>query len=109
MFTVFNGKNEVCHTATFFCGYKRKFSQMKLIFISAEIPNKDKDPILYEIVCKNMIHGPCGELNIRSPCINNGKCSKKYPYKLVKDTQTGDDGYPTYRRRSPDDGGYTAI
>jgi len=60
--------------------------------ISAEIPNKDRDPILYEIVCKNMIHGPCGELNIRSPCMNNGKCSKKYPRKLVKDTQTGDDG-----------------
>lgn len=77
--------------------------------ISAEIPNKDRDTILYEIVCKNMIYGPCGELNIRSPCMNNGKCSKKYPHKLVKDTQTGDDGYPTYRRRSPDDGGYTAI
>jgi hypothetical protein len=29
--TLLNGKNEVCHTATFFCGYKRKFSQMKLI------------------------------------------------------------------------------
>jgi hypothetical protein len=77
--------------------------------ISAKIPNKDRDPILNEIVCKNMIHGPCGELNIISPCMNNGKCSKKYPHKLVKDTQTGDDGYPTYRRRSPDDGGYTAI
>jgi hypothetical protein len=56
-----------------------------------------------------MIHGPRGELNIRSPCMNNRKCSKKYPHKLVKDTQTGDDGYPTYRRRLPDDGGYTAI
>lgn len=77
--------------------------------ISAEIPNKDRDPILYEIVYKNMIHGPCDELNIRSPCMNNGKCSKKYPRKLVKDTQTGDDGYPTYRRRSPDDGSFTAI
>jgi len=62
--------------------------------ISAEIPNKDKDHILYEIVCKNKIHGPCGELNIRSPYMNNGKCSKKYSRILVKDTQTGDDGYP---------------
>jgi len=41
--------------------------------------------------------------------MNNGKYSKKYPRKLVKDIQTGDDGYPTYRRRLPDDGGYTAI
>lgn len=39
---------------------------------------------------------PMRELNIRSPCMNNGKCSKKYPRKLIKDTHTGDDGYPTY-------------
>ncbi|KAF0745191.1 ATP-dependent DNA helicase [Aphis craccivora] len=105
-----NGKNEVCHTATFFCGYKTKIQPDEIDkIISAEIPNKDRYPILYEIVCKNMIHGPCGKLNIRSPFMNNGKCSKKYPHKLVKDTQTGDTSYTTYRRRSPDDGGYTAI
>jgi len=108
MFTVLNGKNEVCHTATILLWLQTKIQPDEIDkIISAEIPNKDRDPILYEIVFKNMIHGR--ELNIRSPCMNNGKCSKKYPRKLVKDTQTGDDGYPTYRRRSPDDGGYTAI
>jgi hypothetical protein len=35
----------------------------------------------------------------------NGKCSKKYPRPLVKDTMTGEDGYPTYRRRSVEDSG----
>jgi hypothetical protein len=29
-------------------------------FISAEIPNKDEDPELNEIVIRRMIHGPCG-------------------------------------------------
>jgi len=36
-------------------------------------------------------------------------CSKKYPKHFISKTQTGDDGYPTYRHRSPDNGGNTAI
>lgn len=55
-----------------------------------------------------MIHGPCGILNKNSPCMVNGFCSKRYPRSLLKDTQTGEDGYPQYRRRSTDDGGFTA-
>ncbi|KAG8239489.1 hypothetical protein J437_LFUL019012 [Ladona fulva] len=51
--------------------------------ISAALPNEEDDPILFEIICKNMIHGPC-------------------------ETQTGNDGYPLYRRRKPGQGGHTA-
>jgi hypothetical protein len=32
-------------------------------YISAKIPEKDKYPVLYDIVCKYMMHGPCGALN----------------------------------------------
>ena len=35
------------------------------------------------------------------------KCTKRYPRHLCNDTQTGDDGYPLYRRRGPEDGGTT--
>ena len=31
--------------------------------ISAEIPDENVDKGLYDIVVKNMIHGPCGALN----------------------------------------------
>ncbi|UYV67668.1 hypothetical protein LAZ67_5001525, partial [Cordylochernes scorpioides] len=77
--------------------------------ISAELPDPQEDPELYQIIKKYMIHGPCGAQNPHSPCIKDGKCTKKYPRDLVHDTQTGGDGYPLYRRRKPEDGGHTAT
>ncbi|XP_050339716.1 uncharacterized protein LOC126766058 [Bactrocera neohumeralis] len=77
--------------------------------ISAEIPYQAVDPDLFEIVKKNMIHGPCGPLNMNSPCMIDRKCSKRYPRPLTSDTITGNDGYPLYRRRSPNDNGHTAM
>ncbi|GBM62165.1 hypothetical protein AVEN_199323-1 [Araneus ventricosus] len=76
--------------------------------ISAEFPNPEVDPVLSDIVKKSMIHGPCGNFNMNSPCMKDGRCSKKYSRQLLKETQTGEDGYPKYRRRSPEDGGCTA-
>jgi hypothetical protein len=77
--------------------------------ISAEFPDADQDPILYEVVKRNMIHGPCGQLNPNAPCMKDRKCTKKFPKNLIQETQTGNDGYPQYRRRPPDDGGFTAT
>ncbi|GKC64429.1 putative PIF1 DNA helicase/replication protein A1-like protein, partial [Tanacetum coccineum] len=37
-------------------------------YISAEIPNKDEDPDLYQIVTDHMMHGPCGPENPSCPC-----------------------------------------
>lgn len=54
-----------------------------------------------------MIHGPCGAIDPQSPCMVDGKCPKRYPRNLTNETITGNDGYPLYRRRSPDDGGKT--
>ena len=72
--------------------------------ISAEIPNIE-DEQLYNTVKNNMIHGPCGYLNIKSPCMSNGKCSKNFPKNFIEETQTDRDGYPLYRRRQPNNGG----
>lgn len=73
--------------------------------ISAELPNPDEDPILSEIVRKHMIHGPCGSLNPHSPCMKDNICTNRYPKEFVKETQSGNESYPTYRRRNPDDNG----
>ncbi|XP_036343195.1 uncharacterized protein LOC118752408 [Rhagoletis pomonella] len=77
--------------------------------ICAEIPDINEDPELHATVTKNMIHGPCGTLNQNSPCMVDGKCSKNYPKQLIAETMTGNDGYPMYRRRSPEDNGKTVT
>jgi hypothetical protein len=41
--------------------------------------------------------------------MSDGKCTKKYPRNLIRETQTGEDGYPLYRRRRPGDGGFTTY
>lgn len=75
--------------------------------ISAEIPDPVTDPHLHDIVTTQMVHGPCGALNPLSPCMADGKCTKRYPRPLVAETVTGNDGYPVYRRRSKEDNGRT--
>ncbi|RCN45090.1 hypothetical protein ANCCAN_08900 [Ancylostoma caninum] len=77
--------------------------------ISAEIPNPEQDPGLFEIITKNMIHGPYGPLNPSSPCMKDRKCSKRYPREFIQETQTGNDGYPLHRRRKPGEGGFAAV
>ncbi|GFQ88447.1 ATP-dependent DNA helicase [Trichonephila clavata] len=56
-----------------------------------------------------MVHGPCGVINPFSPCMKNRRCTKRYPRDFLKETQTGRDGYPLYRRRRPEDGGFSTV
>ena len=73
--------------------------------ISAELPDPNEDPELFATITKHMIHGPCGQLNRRSPCMKDGQCTKHYPREFLRETITSLNGYPLYRRRSPEDGG----
>ena len=54
--------------------------------ISAEIPDQRKEPNLLRAVSKHMVHGPCGVHNPQAPCMENGKCSKRYPKALCEET-----------------------
>lgn len=71
-------------------------------FIYAEIPDEAKYPDLHTIVCKHMMHGPCGSLNPKCPCMVDGSCRCRFPRQFSDATQQGKDSYPIYRRR--DDG-----
>ncbi|XP_057740394.1 uncharacterized protein LOC130957567 [Arachis stenosperma] len=66
--------------------------------ISAEIPDEHTQPKLYSLVQKFMIHGPCGVLNMSSPCMVNGRCSKFYPVSFREKTSIDSAGFPKYKR-----------
>ncbi|GJS24178.1 DNA helicase PIF1, ATP-dependent [Tanacetum coccineum] len=46
-------------------------------YISANVPNKDEDPELYQLVTNHMMHGLCGADNLSCPCTVEYKCTKK--------------------------------
>ena len=62
--------------------------------VCAELPDRDLDPELYSIVTSHMVHGPCGHLNANSPCMKDGKCTKKYPMPYQHQKEVGNDSYP---------------
>ena len=55
--------------------YKPKTAADYDTIVSAEIPDKNRDPNTYETVVRSMIHGPCGKHKSNAPCMKNGKCS----------------------------------
>ncbi|VDO18575.1 unnamed protein product [Heligmosomoides polygyrus] len=70
---------------------------------SAEHPESDSDPKLFDIISKNMIHRLCGNLNPTSPCMRDGACTKRFPKSFRSDTSLNVE----YRRR--DDGSYVTC
>jgi len=82
--------------------------------ISAEIPDKNVDPELHELVVQKMIHGPCGANYNRTNlgCIQNstdGNCVRHYPFAFQSETTVDEGSFAKYRRRSPQEGGFTAT
>ncbi|XP_076032999.1 uncharacterized protein LOC143020461 [Oratosquilla oratoria] len=79
--------------------------------ISAEIPDKNKEPKLFEIVTKCLIHGPCKGFDESLVCCQTksvqGKncCGKGFPKPCRDNLLFGNNGYPLYRRRAIGEGG----
>ncbi|CAM2708036.1 unnamed protein product [Rotaria socialis] len=68
--------------------------------ISAELPDRNAQSELYNIIITQNIHGPYGRLNPKSICMVDGSCSKKFPKAFCNETDVSTDGYPIYRRRN---------
>ncbi|GFW00988.1 ATP-dependent DNA helicase PIF1 [Trichonephila clavipes] len=60
-------------------------------------------------ITTQIMHGPCRVINSFSPCIKDGRCTKRYPRECFKENQTGKDGYPLYRHRKPENRGFSTV
>ncbi|GJW45254.1 hypothetical protein Tco_0074053, partial [Tanacetum coccineum] len=69
-------------------------------YISSEIPDKNEDPELYQIVTDHMMHGPCGADRPTCPCTVKKKCTRKFPKQFNDKTFIDESGYAIYERRN---------
>ncbi|KAG3001519.1 hypothetical protein PC120_g20227 [Phytophthora cactorum] len=67
--------------------------------VSAELPDKEKNPQLYETATTCMIHGPCGAAYPNAVCMKDGRYTKGFPKPLSEVTKGNVARYPVYRRR----------
>jgi len=67
--------------------------------VSSELPDAQTDLDLLSLVKTHMVHGPCGDLNPQSPCMDKGSCKKNYPKDFTERTVQNPSGFPIYRRR----------
>ena len=71
--------------------------------VCAEIPNKETNPELYNLVKTFMVHGPCGIENPDAQCMEMKDgvriCSKGYPKPFLEATNITKNGIVQYRRR----------
>ncbi|KAG1494147.1 hypothetical protein G6F46_009148 [Rhizopus delemar] len=94
-----------CHLLLFLEGDDSVFRDPEKIdeVICAELQSDD-DPELLELVSGQMMHGPCGNINPKCPCMvpvayDVLKCSKSFPKPFQPTTAVMPDSYPLYRRR----------
>uniref|UniRef100_A0A6N2M1C4 Helitron helicase-like domain-containing protein n=1 Tax=Salix viminalis TaxID=40686 RepID=A0A6N2M1C4_SALVM len=65
--------------------------------VSAEIPDKNIDPLCHDIVCKFMLHGPCGVAKPGAQCMSGNVCTKSFPKKFRNSTTLDENGFVYYR------------
>ncbi|VDL83145.1 unnamed protein product, partial [Nippostrongylus brasiliensis] len=79
--------------------YKPRIGREVDKFCCAEVPNAVEEPGLYEAVKNFMVHRRCGIFDPSSPCMRDGRCSKRFPKELRTSTSVEFDGFPHLRRR----------
>ena len=67
--------------------------------LSAEFPDEDEQPELFELVKQFMVHTLCDAPNSNALCLHNGKCSKNFPKPFRDHTTVNEDSYANLRRR----------
>jgi hypothetical protein len=71
--------------------------------VCAEIPENEE---LCALVCRFVLHNECGPHFPNARCMKDGRCGKHFPMSFAEYTSWNEtETHPTYRRRSPDQGG----
>lgn len=65
--------------------------------VSAELPNPNTNPVLFNLVSTLMIHRPC-QNNADAVCKINNRCSKNFPKPYIENTVIDQGTYPKYKR-----------
>jgi hypothetical protein len=77
-------------------------------YIYAEIPDPNKNPILFQKVTKHHLHNPCQRSNHMMSCQgSNGLCKDHFPKQFTDNTIQDKEGWTIYKRRSVSMGGFT--
>ena len=66
--------------------------------VSAELPDKDRSPVLHNLVVRHTTHGPCGHISPNAPCMEQKgsmkTCTKAFPKVFMKSTLVPEDSCP---------------
>ncbi|CAH1430174.1 unnamed protein product [Lactuca virosa] len=83
-------------------GYKMNNPDDYDKLVCVEIPDPMRFPEMHDLVKSHMMHGPCGGLREKSPCMQGVPkiCRFRYPSQFNEKTSQGEDSYPLYRRRN---------
>ena len=68
--------------------------------VCAKIPDEVLNPRLHSIITSQNIHGPCGNINSKCPCMSLKQCTKQFPKKYQSVTKVTEATYPLYPRRN---------
>jgi hypothetical protein len=67
-------------------------------FVSAEIPDPAKLPILHDLIANFQLHTPC-DVNEDSGCRQGKPCKRHFPKDMSRSTIIINNAFPKYRRR----------
>jgi hypothetical protein len=71
------------HILIFFAeDYKPHMVKDVYHMISAQLSNPETNRLAHKTIARCMMHGPCGATFPNAPCMEEGKCKKKYPCKF---------------------------
>jgi len=72
--------------------------------IRADLPDAVEEPLLWDVVVRNMLHAKCGPENPGASCMRNQKCRFRFPFPFCDETFLDEGKSVVYRR--PDNGRY---